>query len=85
MEDSGYRSYQDPRLQPPDEPERESCGSCAYYREANQTQDANGFVHCVGVCIFEVLQADTFKDLATTELVEADPAAEACRDYKEKE
>lgn len=84
MEDPGYKNYQDPRLQPPEEPERETCGDCAYYREVSHTQGANGLTHCIGVCTFEVFQADTFKELASAELVEVDPADEPCSDYKEE-
>lgn len=79
----GYVNHQDPRLQPPEDPDRETCSDCIYYREATQTQGANGLIHFVGVCVFEVFQADTFKELAEAELVEVDPADEPCRDYKE--
>lgn len=83
MFDPGYKDYDDPRLQPPEEPEGPTCGDCAYYREVTQVQGANKFIHCIGVCIFDVFQADTFKELAEAELVEVDPADEPCRDYKE--
>lgn len=83
MFDPGYRDYDDPRLQPPEEPEGPFCGDCAYYRDVTQMQGANKLIHCIGVCIFEVFQADTFKDLDKAELVEVDPADEPCRDYKE--
>lgn len=83
MFDPGYKDYDDPRLQPPEEPEGPTCGDCAYYREVTQVQGANKFIHCIGACIFDVFQADTFKELAEAELVEVDPADEPCRDYKE--
>ena len=83
MFDPGYKDYDDPRLQPPEEPEGPTCGDCAYYREVTQVQGANKFIHCIGVCIFDVFQADTFKELAEAELVEVDPADEPCRDYRE--
>ena len=60
-----------------------TCGDCAYYREVTQVQGANKFVHCIGVCIFDVFQANTFKELAKADLVEVDPTDEPCRDYKE--
>lgn len=83
MFDPGYKDYDDPRLQPPEEPEGPTCDDCAYYREVTQVQGANKFIHCIGVCIFDVFQADTFKELAEAELVEVDPADEPCRGYKE--
>ena len=83
MFDPGYKDYDDPRLQPPEEPEGPTCGDCAYYREVTQVQGANKFIHCIGVCIFDVFQADTFKELDKADLVEVDPTDEPCRDYKE--
>lgn len=82
MYDPGYKNYQYPRLQPPEEPERECCGDCDYYREVSQTQRANGLAHCIGCCVLEIFQASTFKKLAEAELVEVDPADEPCRDYR---
>lgn len=84
MFDPGYKDYDDPRLQPPEEPEGPTCGDCAYYREVTQVQGANKFIHCIGVCIFDVFQADTFKELAKADLVEVDPTDEPCSDYKEE-
>lgn len=83
MFDPGYKDYDDPRLQPPEEPEGPTCGDCTYYREVTQVQGANGLRHCIGVCIFDVFQADTFKELDKADLVEVDPTDEPCRDYKE--
>lgn len=83
MYDPGYSSYQDPRLQPPEEPEQETCGDCTYYREVCSYQPANKMKHCIGVCIYEVFQADTFEQLAKADLVEVDPTDEPCKDYKE--
>lgn len=72
------------RTEPLDETEDMlRCGDCAYYREVTQVQGANKFVHCIGVCVFDVFQADTFDELAEAELVEVDPADEPCSDYKE--
>lgn len=82
--DPGYKNYQDPRLQPPEEPERETCGDCVYYREVTIVRRANGHVHTSGVCIFEVFQADTFAQLESAELIDVDPDDEPCRDYKEE-
>lgn len=82
MEDCGYKSYQDPRLQPPEEPEQETCGDCDYYRDVCNKQKSNGLTHCVGVCIYEVFQADTFEQLAKADLVEVDPTDEPCCDFK---
>lgn len=83
MEDCGYTSYQDPRLQPPEEPEQETCGDCDYYRDVCSKQKANGVTHCIGVCIYEVFQADTFEQLTKADLVEVDPTGEPCEDFKE--
>lgn len=85
MFDPGYRDYDDPRLQPPEEPEGPTCGDCTYYRDVFVKRNSNGICHCLGVCVFEVFQADTFDKLATAELVEVDPSDEPCRDYKEEE
>ena len=83
MDDPGYRDYDDPRLQPPEEPEVKTCLQCAFYREVYTGQRANGFVHCAGVCIFEVYEASTLGELAEADLVEVDPTDEPCRDYRE--
>lgn len=83
MHQIGYANYQDPRLLPPDELERETCGDCDYYREVESDQRANGVTHCIGVCVFEVFQADTFEQLAKADLVEVDPNDEPCTDFKE--
>ena len=74
MYDPGYASYQDPRLQPPEEPEQKSCGGCDYYRPFAD-----------GACVFEVFQADTFEQLAKADLIAVDPTGEPCRDYREEE
>lgn len=76
----GYANYQDPRLQPPEEPESDTCSDCAYYREVYCHQRSNGITHFIGVCIFEVANAD---NLAEADLVEVDPEDEPCGDYKE--
>ena len=76
----GYANYQDPRLQPPDEPERDTCSDCAYYREVYSHQGSNNLTHFIGVCIFEVANAD---NLAGADLVEVDPEDEPCGDFKE--
>ena len=82
--DPGYRDYDDPRLQPPEVPDGPSCGDCTYYREVFVKRAANGFVHCLGVCIFDVFEADTFAQLESAELIDVDPDDEPCRDYKEE-
>lgn len=76
----GYANYQDPKLQPPDEPERDTCSDCAYYREVYSHQRSNGITHFIGVCICEVVNAD---ELAGADLVEVDPEDEPCSDFKE--
>ena len=80
---TGYANYQDPRLQPPEEPERERCGDCAYYKDVPHTQQASGLRHFSGACVYDVFKANTFKQLAKADLVEVDPTDEPCRDYKE--
>lgn len=82
--DPGYRDYDDPRLQPPEEPEGPTCGDCTYYREVFVKRAANGLVHCLGVCIFDVFQANTLKELAEAELSEVDAEDEPCEDFKEE-
>lgn len=82
MYDPCYKNYQDPRLQPQPEPEGPFCGDCDYYRDVQNKQESNGLTHCIGVCIFEVFQANTFEELATANLVEVDPQDEPCTDYR---
>lgn len=84
MIDPGYGSYQDPRLQPPQEPDGPTCGDCAYYREAHNRQYANDVTHYVCLCVFEVFQADTLEELSRADIVEIDPAEEPCSDFKEE-
>lgn len=77
-----------PRYAPPTwaelrEPETETCGNCVYYRDVYSRQGANGYTHCIGICIFEVFQADTFAALAKADPVEVNPTDESCTDYKE--
>lgn len=79
----GYMNYQDPRLQPPEEPERETCGDCDFYRDVCSKQKSNGIKHCIGVCVFEVFQAKTMADLTAADLVEVDPTDEPCIEFKE--
>lgn len=83
--DPGYANYQDPRLQPPPEPDLEKCGDCVYYREVYSKQKSNGMTHYIGVCVFDVFQADTFERLERADLTEVDPTEEPCRDFKEDE
>ena len=83
MQDPGYRDYQDPRLQPSEDPEGDSCGTCAYYREVTKKQKANGLTHCVGACVFDIFHASTLAELASAELVEVDPTDEPCSDHEE--
>ena len=82
------RADEIPRYAPPTwtelrEPETETCGNCAYYRDVCSKQGANGYTHCIGICIFEVFQADTFEELAKADPVEVSPTDESCTDYKE--
>ena len=60
--------------------ERDTCSDCAYYREVYSHQGSNNLTHFIGVCIFEVANADT---LAGADLVEVDPEDEPCGDFKE--
>ena len=85
MYDPGYKNYQDPRLQPPPEPEGPLCGDCDYYRDVLKKQKSNGLTHSIGCCIFEVFQADTFEALAKADLIEVDPTEEPCTDYRGEE
>lgn len=82
--DTGYENYQDPRLQPLDEPSGPTCSACCYYRDVWLGRQPNGLQHCVSVCVFEIFQADTFAELAKAEPVAVEPDMEACRDYKEE-
>lgn len=84
MYDPGYKDYGDPRLQPPEEEERDCCGTCAYYRDVARTQSANGLKHCVGVCVLEVFQADTFAELDRADVESTDPGEEPCENYREE-
>ena len=84
MDDPGYRDYNDPRLQPPEE-ESLGCIDCAYYKDVTLTQPANGMMHSFGVCCYEVFQADTFAQLLDAELVGTGPSDRPCSDFKEVE
>lgn len=82
------RADEIPRYAPPTwaelrETETETCCNCAYYRDVYSKQGANGYTHCIGICIFEVFQADTFEELAKADPVEVNPTDESCTDYKE--
>ena len=82
MYDSGYKSYRDPRLQPPQRPQGPTCSDCDYYFEVESIQQSNKFVHLVGACAFEVYHAKTIQELGDVELVGVDPTDEACRDFR---
>ena len=69
MRDTGYATYQDPRLQPPTEPDVQTCGECAYYRDA-------------GTCVLEIFFAKTHEELRLAHLIEVDPDDEACVDFE---
>ena len=62
--------------------ESETCADCAYYRDAINRQASNGLIHLIGVCVFEVFQADTFDELAKAALVEVDTSDEPCEDFR---
>ena len=79
---TGYANYQDPRLQPPEEPERERCGDCAYYKDVPRTQQASGLRHFSGACVYDVFKAKTLGDLSAASLIEVDPRDEPCSDFE---
>lgn len=84
MYDPGYTDYKDGRLQPPEEEERDCCGNCAYYRDAAHTQSASGMTHYIGVCIFDVFQANTFAELDKADVETVSPDDDPCEDYREE-
>ena len=84
MYDPGYANYQDPRLQPRDEPEGKTCADCHYFKDVERrlSKDTR---ECVGACVFDVFQADTFDKLYRAELLYMEPTEEPCTEFKDKE
>lgn len=84
MYDPGYRDYRDGRLQPPEEEERDCCGTCAYFRDVAYTQSASGLTHCIGACVREVFEAATFAALDKADVKTVSPEDGPCVNYKEE-
>ena len=73
-----------PRYAPPTpEPERKSCVDCDYYREVCQRQQSNGFVHCIGACVYELVMGETLRDRLLANPVEVDPDEPICTDFRD--
>ena len=73
-----------PRYAPPTpEPERQTCLDCDYYREVCKRQQANGFVHCIGFCGYEMITGKTLAARVAAELVEVEPDDPACTDFRD--
>ena len=72
-----------PRFKEPiwSEPESKTCADCCYYKEVSQTQ--NGLTSYMGVCVYEVFQADTFEALALADIAFVEPTDDECDDFKE--
>lgn len=71
-----------PRYAEPVMDDNLTCGDCAYYRDVYSPQKANGVTHYIGICIFQIFQADTFEELEKAEPVEVEPVEEACVDFR---
>ena len=73
-----------PRYAPPTpEPERQTCADCDYYREVCQKQQANGFVHCIGFCAYELITGKTLKERMSGDVVTVRPDEEPCTDFRD--
>ena len=65
------------------EPAGPTCGECAFYKEFEVRMPADGSVHLVGACVYEVFKALMFDEMLCTPVVWAEPDDDACRNFKE--
>lgn len=63
-----------------------TCSQCAYYRELAVMNRGKGpRADLVGICVYEIFQADTFQELETADPITADPLSECCADFRRAE